>query len=92
MKNNTIFFLTIPLYGHVFPVLDVINKVGKEGYNTYCFVNDFFAEYIKNDTVLSRSRRMNFDDTLCDKYRLPVVLNVFMLRNFYGFVWIAQIV
>ena len=51
MKNNTIFFLTIPLYGHVFPVLDVINKVGKEGYNTYCFVNDFFAEYIKNDNV-----------------------------------------
>ena len=27
MKNNTIFFLTIPLYGHVFPVLDVINKI-----------------------------------------------------------------
>ena len=51
MKNNTIFFLTIPLYGHVFPVLDVINKIGKEGYNTYCFVNDFFAEYIKNDNV-----------------------------------------
>ena len=51
MKNNTIFFLTIPLYGHVFPVLDVINKVGKEGYNTYCFVNDFFAKYIKNDNV-----------------------------------------
>ena len=52
MKNNTIFFLTIPLYGHVFPVLDVINKIGKEGYNTYCFVNDFFAEYIKNDNEI----------------------------------------
>ena len=50
MKNNTIFFLTIPLYGHVFPVLDVINKVGKEGYNTYFCVNDFVAEYRNNDT------------------------------------------
>ena len=32
---------------------------------------------------------MYFDDTLCDKYRLPGVLNVLMFRNFYGFVWIA---
>lgn len=47
MKNNTIFFLTIPLYGHVFPVLDVINKIGKEGYNTYCFVNDFLQSTLR---------------------------------------------
>ena len=26
---------------------------------------------------------MNFDDTLCDKYRLSVVLNVFVFCNFY---------
>ena len=36
--------------------------------------------------VLIGSGRMYLDDTLCDKYRLPVVLNVFVFCNFYGFV------
>ena len=34
--------------------------------------------------VLIGNGSMYLDDTLCDKYRLPVVLNVFVFCNFYG--------
>ena len=39
--------------------------------------------------VLIRSGSMYLDDTFCDKYGLPVVLNVFVFCNFHGFVWIT---
>ena len=31
----------------------------------------------------------DIEDTFCDKYGLPVVLNVFVFCNFHGFVWIT---
>ena len=35
---------------------------------------------------------MDFDDALCDKHRLPLVLYVFMFRDFYRLVGIGDVV
>lgn len=55
----------------------------------YFMMGHLFSSFNLFVAVLISSGSMYLDDTLCDKYRLPVVLNVFVFRNFHGFVWIA---
>lgn len=65
-------------------------RIGRELFNSFRKL-DVLQELLEDDSI-TEIMVNGIDHTLCDKYRLSVVLNVFMFRNFYGFFWIAQIV
>lgn len=82
MNNKIIFFLFIPLYGHVLPLIDVVNKISKKDYQLYCFTdrrfdvffdeNDMNIIYYPEEFVANfRHRQLDeFKDKLTSYYSL----------------------